>query len=245
MSISYLEHIANKFVAFNSALKSGKLIQTEVGIISDSGFDSDTYNTLSLFRVSESLAIKSIDFAKNHFEQRRFCVWTDQNAPYKGTEIDDSSSILSKKLSQMRLKQPVSDQCSVKKVVTSEDLQIFSKLLAMAFPENEGAAIIDIYQKYDITKRNNIHFYLGLWEGEAVATATLFIDNETASLWEAFTVPEYRRKGISSALIDARLKFLQQHTDAEDIYVYCSPMSRGNFERQGFDTLGNVFSYQG
>ena len=77
--------------------------------------------------------------------------------------------------------------------------------------------------------------YLAEVENAPIATGMLFIFDDAAMLAGASTVPEYRRQGAQSALLDARLKFAAEKGCTLAIMGASSgSQSQRNAEKNGF-----------
>lgn len=77
--------------------------------------------------------------------------------------------------------------------------------------------------------------FLAEIENEPIATGTLFIFDDVALLAGASTVPEGRRQGAQSALLDARLKFAaEQGCTLATMGASPGSQSQRNAEKNGF-----------
>jgi hypothetical protein len=72
-------------------------------------------------------------------------------------------------------------------------------------------------------------------DGEPIATAALFIHEQTALLAGASTIPSGRRQGAQNVLLDARLRHAASHgCDLAMMVAAPGSASQRNAERQGF-----------
>jgi len=95
----------------------------------------------------------------------------------------------------------------IAKVIDSTLLPTWMGIMSACFdiPEFTHSALLDLYQR--IYLKQSI-FYLGFMDNRAVATARLFLDDNSAGIYHIGTLPEFRGQGIASymtytALCDA------------------------------------------
>lgn len=88
----------------------------------------------------------------------------------------------------------------------------------------------------------NLLIYAFYDKGRAVSAAWMYLHKGTSfgSLWGGTSLPEYRQKGLYTALIAVRAQ-TAWHRGFRFLTVDASPMSRPILERKGFEFFG--FSY--
>ena len=104
--------------------------------------------------------------------------------------------------------------------------------------EREARWVASVYQKlgYDDPWQH----YIGWLDGEAVATATVFLGAGVAGLYFVMTVPEVRRRGIGAAITYGALR----DASAEYAVLGSSPAGRSVYERLGFREYCTIELYE-
>jgi len=95
---------------------------------------------------------------------------------------------------------------AISRVRTPDDLAAWVKTLGKGFGEGpkEAEWVGEIFTTLGLEHASWRH-YLGRFDGEPVATATLFLGAGVAGIYFVFTVPEARQRGIGAALTVAPL----------------------------------------
>jgi len=89
----------------------------------------------------------------------------------------------------------------IKEVLNLEGLKTWTDVLVKSF---EFPEIAVSYKKYFINsgiQNPSFHYYLGIFNGDPVASAVLFEGEEAAGLFYIGTISEVRRKGIAKAMV--------------------------------------------
>jgi hypothetical protein len=84
-----------------------------------------------------------------------------------------------------------------------------------------------------IMTNRKVKFILGIYEHEPVATAVLFIDKGIAGIYMVSTLPEFRKKGLSSNLLLYGL-FLAQKNNCHLAVLQANNLSKTLYEKIGF-----------
>ncbi|MEU4194743.1 GNAT family N-acetyltransferase [Kribbella sp. NPDC026611] len=127
--------------------------------------------------------------------------------------------------------------------VTDDDaLAVWERTLGRGFGEGEREArwVASVYRKLGFA--DPWRHYLGLLNGEPVATTTIFLTTGVAGVYFVMTVPEARRRGIGAAITHAAL------TQAADVAEYgvlgSSPAGKPVYERLGFREKCTIELYE-
>jgi ribosomal protein S18 acetylase RimI-like enzyme len=104
---------------------------------------------------------------------------------------------------------------------------------AFVLPDEEREFLTKVETELSLERDRPRRLYLGLMEGEPVATSALFLGAGVAGVYAVATVPRARRRGIGTALtavplLDARALGFRVAT------LHASPMGLGLYRRLGF-----------
>ena len=118
------------------------------------------------------------------------------------------------------------------------ELELWTFTVAQGFSENLPVTqqILDVMRMFAMAK--DTECYLARIEGRVVGGATLALRGKIAGLFGASTLPEFRKRGVQTALLHARLERAEQ-VGCELAVSLALPgsISQRNITRQGFQTL--------
>jgi GNAT superfamily N-acetyltransferase len=95
----------------------------------------------------------------------------------------------------------IPENMEIKEVLDLDELKTWTDVLVKSF---EFPEIVTSYKKYFIKaglKDINSHYYLGILNGNPVASAVLFEGDGAAGLFYIGTIPQVRRKGIAKTMV--------------------------------------------
>jgi ribosomal protein S18 acetylase RimI-like enzyme len=101
--------------------------------------------------------------------------------------------------------QPSRLAIDVEPVCDWSSLTTWSRVLCLSFgaPQAFGDAFADLAEAVGLGSASPFRHYLGVIDGEAVATCSLFLGAGVAGIYDVGTLPERRRRGIGAALTRA------------------------------------------
>lgn len=137
-----------------------------------------------------------------------------------------------------------STEIQVKLVETAQEYQTFIDILGTVFELSEGirADLRHMFQSYGLNGKFN--HYLGLYQGEPVATATSYLSGETVGLYNGATLEAARRKGVCRAIAErALLNAKEQGATWAITQLMPSAMARGVTDDLGFKNVRPLFAY--
>src|SRR5262249_51186003 len=90
-----------------------------------------------------------------------------------------------------------------------------------------------VYGRIGFDEQGAWHHFLGRWDGEPVATATLFLGAGVAGIFFVFTLPQARRQGIGASITLAGLQYARRRGYRIGI-LGASSMGYAVYQRLGF-----------
>ena len=225
-------------------------------VLADSGLPCDTFNFVCRARLDERRCRAAAAQAIAHFTgvNRPFSWWVgpaDRPATL-GTVLAELGLLRAESESAMALPlgrlpesvRPV-DGLEVRRVRTADELATLARLSAANWSPPDPH-VIEFYRRTApalLGPESPQWYYIGLLDGEPVATAEATVHQGTAGLYNISTVPAFRGRGIGSLMTwqplrDARaagcdLAILQASADGVGIY-----------RRLGFETYGGITEYK-
>jgi GNAT superfamily N-acetyltransferase len=132
----------------------------------------------------------------------------------------------------------------VQRVTSPAGLDGYRQVLSLGFGEGptEAAWVCKVFERIGL-EDNSWHHFLGLLDGEPVATASVFLAAGVAGLYFVCTVPAHRGRGIGAAISHVPL------ASARDLgyrigVLGASSMGYGVYERLGFRDVCDVQVYE-
>jgi GNAT superfamily N-acetyltransferase len=122
--------------------------------------------------------------------------------------------------------------------VSREEIDLWVLTVAQGFAENYPITqkLLSVMKMFALGK--NTECYVASFDGRIAGGATLAIRGRIAGLFGASTLPEFRRRGVQTALLHARLRRATE-ADCELVMSLAQPesASQRNITRQGLQTL--------
>jgi GNAT superfamily N-acetyltransferase len=119
-----------------------------------------------------------------------------------------------------------------------KELDLWTLTVAQGFAENYPVTqeILDVMKMFSMGK--NAECYVARVDGRVAGGATLAVRGRIAGLFGASTLPEFRRRGVQTALLQVRLKRAKE-IGCELAVSLAQPgsPSHRNMTRQGFQSL--------
>jgi len=133
----------------------------------------------------------------------------------------------------------------VEQVCDEQQLRIWTHTLAQGFGEGEIEANWVGQMYHTIGFGDQIHWrhYLGRWNGQPVATTSLFMGAGVAGIYFVFTLPEARRQGVGAAITSAALQDARRFGYRIGV-LGASSMGYSVYRRLGFQEYCHIDIYE-
>lgn len=123
-------------------------------------------------------------------------------------------------------------------LVRKEELDLWVMTVAQGFAENYPVTneLLSVMKMFALGK--NTECYLASFDGRIAGGATLAVRGRIAGLFGASTLPEFRKRGVQSALLQVRLRrAVELGCELAMSLAQPGSISQRNITRQGFQTL--------
>ena len=212
----------------------------------ESNLEFSLFNQVYVSKLRRETAEDTIEKVLSNFETRSL---TFEWSLLPGTEPADLPAMLRKRgfvfegdkpsmtidLKRLTAKPPPA-KFLIREVESDEDLQVFMHVTKRAFEvsNRDHGVFLDILRSLGVGSRSRYECYLGVLNGQPVATSMLFRAGGVAGVYWVGTVPEGRGKGVGTQmtmkpLIDARMAGLDTAT------LQATSMGEPVYQRIGFE----------
>jgi GNAT superfamily N-acetyltransferase len=224
-------------------------------VLVDSGLPSDTFNFICRSRLHTATAETRIGEALAFFQRSAhpFSWWlTPGHSPrhlpqlleQAGLEPAESEWAMALPLSDLRPR-IVPAGLEIRRVQSAGDLAMFAEVTAAHWtpPDRHVITFYAGAEALLLDPDSPQWLYLGLMDGEPVATAELTVGGGVVGLYNISTRPEYRDRGIGSAMTGTPLLEAREagHTMA---ILQAAPAGIRIYERLGFRHFGGITEYK-
>ncbi|MDP6495716.1 MAG: GNAT family N-acetyltransferase [Dehalococcoidia bacterium] len=128
---------------------------------------------------------------------------------------------------------------TISQVKDGESLETWCQLMTSVseFPDFAAEAWLDMYRAMEIVDDPQWSLYLGVFEGKPVSTSALFRGAGVAGIHGVATLPEYRGKGIATAMTYCPLLAAMDESFRVGV-LFSSEMAVGIYRKMGFQEYG-------
>ncbi len=139
---------------------------------------------------------------------------------------------------------PTNPAVTIKRVGGPDDLDQWVRLLATNFevPRKTIPQLYGSSTRLGFKEQGALHHYLGLLNGEAVGTSTLYLGAGVAGLYNISTLPKARRKGVGTAVTRAPLLMARERGYRIGI-LHSTRMGYKVYQRLGFKEYCTIRLY--
>ena len=224
-------------------------------VLADSGLPCDTFNFICRARLESGSAAKRVGEALRFFAEsgNPFSWWlgpgfTPANLPavLKVAGLNEAETELAMAVELAKLPElPAIPALEIRRITTPVDLDALATLSAANWNPPDRHVVSFYRQAAPFLLRGDSPqwFYLGLMEGAPVATTELTVGGGVVGLYNISTRPEFRGRGIGSAMTQAPLLAARQAGHKVGI-LQASGAGVGVYKRMGFEEFGTVTEYK-
>jgi GNAT superfamily N-acetyltransferase len=207
-------------VSYLARLLPDMIVTDQDGLLSvDCGLPSDTFNVTVIRDLSAPA--KVLARSADCFTSKGFPValwyWESEEDKagmsellQQGLSLAETNTAMSVELSDTLRTSPQIEGLEIQRAVTAHDvLHVGEVMLALFGDSDEGHSVFTYYQhlsEYPLSTFPAMHFYLGRLYGTVVATGLVFVGSRTVGIYDVATRPEYRKRGIGSAMFQYLLE---------------------------------------
>jgi ribosomal protein S18 acetylase RimI-like enzyme len=225
-------------------------------VIADSGLPCDTFNFVCRARLDPASARPAAAEAVDYFAGagRPFSWWVgpaDRPAELGptleslGLERAETELAMAMPLESLPVAIPPVPGLEVRRVRTADDLALLAKITAANWTPPDP----DVLRFYQRTAASLLSpsapqwFYLGLLEGDVVATAEATVDDGTVGLYNIATRADVRGRGIGSTMTWQPLRDARA-AGCDLAILQAAAEGVGLYRRLGFDSFGTITEYK-
>jgi len=154
-----------------------------------------------------------------------------------GFKIGEDEAVMALELADLPAELAKEHAHDVRKVIDEAGIRAYSKVNALAWPEDSDTWVKSIVRTLrEAPERMSV--WVAYVEGEPVCAARVDFPERSpfASVWGGATLAPFRKRGIYTAILAARVKEAISR-GYRFLTIDASPMSRPIVERQGFRLL--------
>lgn len=222
-------------------------------IFVDCGLSCDTFNIVFITD-GQQLPLSELKGAVDHYRQKKFdfCVWVDdRNLTGNARDILPEAG-LSEVGNEPGMYLSLEDYKSVdnvgqiNKVVDKEQVEYFAQMLATAWspPDSNVVSYFQRVSETLLTGKHEVALFIYHHDGQPASLIELFPDeNKTAGIYNLFTLPDFRGKGIATALMNFSLDHLKKQ-GFETVILQASEDGLEIYKRLGFKVASRFYEFQ-
>lgn len=250
------ENFVEKVAYVARRLPSMTVMEESSFIAVDCGLPSDTFNVI----VASSLLAPEhiVGTGIEHFIAKRWPVamwyWEDSvntrvvdTLSAYGLELTETHMAMAANLRMARLMVSAPQGLTIKPVIDTGELRQYGAVIASLFgARDEGQqvrAYFDLLSQYSMDHFSALRAYIGINNGEAVATGSLFLGHGAIGIYDIVTRDEYRRQGIGSAMFAHLIEEARQFQHRYAV-LQASPDGSSIYRKAGFNPVGMVHTFE-
>jgi len=225
-SLGAVERIAGGYAVYCGA---GNPVTQAVGLGLQGPVSPDEFNHLEefYFRRKEPVRVETCPLADpTLFEQYK----------ERNYHVSEFSNVMVRLIRDET--NPPSPQGIDIRLANTDELDLWVMTVAQGFAENYPVTheLLSVMKMFAMGK--NTECYLASFDGRIAGGATLALRGRIGGLFGASTLPEFRKRGVQTALLHSRLRRASE-SGCELAVSLAMPgsMSQRNITRQGFQTL--------
>lgn len=214
------------------------------------------HNTIFRARLSEKNTAAQIKAALADYQKRQLpALWVigPSSQPADLAERLEASGLMhvldvpgmALRLADIPPEFPTPPGFSIARVGDLETLRAWGEASSAGFghPGSPDAWAFEVYSRIGFDPGARLHNFIGWLDGEAVASATLFLGEQVAGMYSIATVPQARGLGIGSELTRVPLLFARDRGYSVGV-LHSSQMGYRVYERVGFRACCTLRMFQ-
>jgi GNAT superfamily N-acetyltransferase len=250
------KNFEEKAAYFATVMPNMAVVDHGIFLTVDCGLPSDTFNVIVARDLSDPVRI--LDEGVGYFMAKGFpmAIWyweEDRDKSGMDALIDyglahneiDVAMVADLTVSNFKVARP--EGLIIKYVESPDEIRQYGAVVADLFGDSEEgqhvAAYFNLLGEYRMSDYPAMRHYIGLINDQAVATGLLFIDSDTAGIYDIVTRVEYRRRGIGSAMFAHILNEARSYQHRY-VVLQASTNGIGIYLRADFTPAGDVHVFE-
>jgi ribosomal protein S18 acetylase RimI-like enzyme len=219
-------------------------------VIINSGISSDMFNI-----VCEIRSPKALRFAVKKIRDKKlpFACWVgfDDDYPQCKNDLEEMGFVCDEHESGMfaEIKElPPEKRCNELQISLVDDakkLKDFIQIYCELIP-HDADAIEMFYERaaeHILNPESSLKLFVGYFHGQPAATSALFMDKNTAGVWDVVTLPQFRRKGIGTDMTLHALFYAFDNFGRRIGVLTASENGEPVYRKIGFQKLKDFFVF--
>jgi GNAT superfamily N-acetyltransferase len=251
---TFIEANINDYLLSYTRLRGAVLHADTESVWVEAGQPGAPANSIVWARFQSDQIDQQIESVLGHFRARAVpVVWhvgpTSEPADLgsallrHGMTFDEEEPGMALDIDQMNDDLAAPPELTIEPVEDEAGLRDWVSVWLFPAPEKLRQAYFAVRRTLWLEHERPMHCFLGCWQGKPVATSMLYLGKGVAAVHHVVTLPEYRRRGIGSAMT---LRVL--HEARERGYrvgvLTASPDGSGSYRKIGFREYCSVRRYE-
>jgi predicted GNAT family acetyltransferase len=210
-----------------------------------SNINDPLFNSVIESRIDDDSIPKSVTAVIEYYATKKlsFCWWVNaaDDSPNLPKYLEKSHFAFFGNVSGMVLdleKNPIpnpSTELEIIPISSQQDLANWIGPIQQGFGMSDSSAVkyLRIFEKLAEAAKPSLLHFIAKSNDKVIASASLFLNEEVAGIYNCATLPEHRQQGALAALTSAMLKHAKQ-AGYQQVTLQASPMSVNVFRKFGF-----------
>ncbi|GHU15116.1 hypothetical protein FACS189449_12530 [Alphaproteobacteria bacterium] len=242
-------NMTGKFGYLSSLMEMDVTFCGDVSII-NSGISSDMFNVICEIRDR-----KTLDSAIKKFRDLKmpFACWVGFDDDYQqckqdlekiGFECNEHESAMFIEIEKLS-RDKKCEELQISLVDNEQKLTDFINVYQKLIP-HDSDQINEFYSRaadHILNPKSSLKLFVGYFHDQPAATSALFMDENSAGVWDITTIPKFRRRGIGTDMMSHALSYAFDNFEHRIGVLTASEEGKPVYQKIGFQKLKDFYVF--